>query len=428
MSDPSRSDRDRRARLSNMATNIPLISGEREDNYELELSRVREKIKSTFVEFIVSLKARESELLRELDNILASYLSYRSELERVNEKRIALETMIHFHQNQIPNSPVKSVHEDSIARTTTELKSIETPTEPQMVTFECDSYKMLTELNKLGKFVEKLKIGTDYTSKNQPLVSVCEKGSEMHQLDSPIGVTVNNRTGNIYISDQGNNCIKIFDLTGIYLFKFGDNEGEGEMYRPRGVAICGDRILITEGNDHIMCYGLNGICISNFGKHGGRKSNFNNPSGLTIDELHGHIYICDTENNRIQIFNSNFSFKSQLGKRVDYSNPCLHLFNYNHILLKSVIDRCGLFSPTSFFIDQTNNILISFNNSINIFNAEFQLIHKIPISIYAKGVSVDKQGRVVVVRVADEDCLQIYSENFCSYLYFIFVIASFCSG
>ena len=30
-----------------MATNIPLISEEREDNYELELSRVREKINTS---------------------------------------------------------------------------------------------------------------------------------------------------------------------------------------------------------------------------------------------------------------------------------------------------------------------------------------------------------------------------------------------
>ena len=58
-----------------MATAIPL----REDNYELEVSRVRENIKTRFVELIDCLKARESELLRELDNILTSYLSYRSE-------------------------------------------------------------------------------------------------------------------------------------------------------------------------------------------------------------------------------------------------------------------------------------------------------------------------------------------------------------
>ena len=66
-----------------MATANPL----REENYELELSRVREKIKTKFVELIAFLNARESELLRELDNILTSYPSYRSELEKVNEKK-----------------------------------------------------------------------------------------------------------------------------------------------------------------------------------------------------------------------------------------------------------------------------------------------------------------------------------------------------
>ena len=84
-----------------MATNIPLISEEREDNYELELSREREKIKSTFIGFIDSLKARESELLKELDSILASYLSYRSELARVSEKKIEIEEFISLHLNRI---------------------------------------------------------------------------------------------------------------------------------------------------------------------------------------------------------------------------------------------------------------------------------------------------------------------------------------
>ena len=130
-----------------MATNIPLVSEEREDNYELELNRVRENIKSTFGELIVSLKARESELLRELDNILASYLSNRSELERVNEKKIALETTKALLQTQISTSPIKSFHENLIAQVNTELKSIEIPIEPQKVTFEFDHNKVLSELN-----------------------------------------------------------------------------------------------------------------------------------------------------------------------------------------------------------------------------------------------------------------------------------------
>ena len=180
------------------------------------------------------MKARESELLRELDNILASYLSFRSELEKVNEKRIALETIIHYHQNQIPNSPLNSVHGDGIARLNTELKSIETPTEPKLVTFECDSNKMLAELNRLGKIVAKVISGIDYKSKKQALVSVCEEGKGMEQLNNPEGVSVDNKTGNIYIADSSNNCGKVFDSTGKCLYKFGDNEGEGKMCFPRG--------------------------------------------------------------------------------------------------------------------------------------------------------------------------------------------------
>ena len=116
-----------------MATANPL----REDNYELELSRVRENIKTKFVELIDFLKAKESELLRELDNILTSYLSYRSELEKINEKKSALERTKIFHQSEhqseLQSSPIKTFHEDGIARVNTELKSIETPIEPKMV-------------------------------------------------------------------------------------------------------------------------------------------------------------------------------------------------------------------------------------------------------------------------------------------------------
>ena len=409
-----------------MATANPL----REDNYELELSRVRENIKTKFVELIDCLKARESELLRELDNILASYLSYKSELEKVNEKKIVLERTKSIHQNELTNSPIKSVHEDFIARVNTQLKSIKTPKEPRTFTFKCDSNKMLAELNKLGKLVEKVRSGIDYKSKKQPLVNVCKKGNGLKQLNNPLGVTVDNKTGNIYIADQYNHCVKVFDSTGKYSFTFGDNEGEEKMNYPRGVAICGDIILVTQYNNCILNYQLNGNFISRIGRQGRGELEFDIPFGLTIDESNGDIYICDRNNNRILILNKKFSFKSQIGNDklkyprdvklskeyiyvLDASNPCLHLYNYNHILQKSVISRgkgLEVIDPHFFFIDQTDNILISDcrSNSIYIFNAELQLIHEIPVSNNPTGVTVDKQGRVIVVCQADKYCLQIF--------------------
>ena len=409
-----------------MATANPL----REDNYELELSRVRENVRTKFVELIDCLKARESELLRELDNILTSYLSYRSELEKVSEKKIALERTKIFHRSELQTLVLKSFHEDGIARVNTELKSIETPIEPKMFSFECDNNKMLAELHNLGKLVENVRSGIDYNSKKQPLVTVCEKGKGMGQLNLPRDVTVDNKTGNIYIADTENNCVKVFDSTGKYLFKFGDNGSEGKMDSPLSVAIYGDRILISQGNHCILNNQLNGKFISKIGNYGKGELEFHCPFGLTIDESNGNIYVSDYSNNRIQILSQDFHFISQFGKNIlkhpldvklskeyifvlDVSNPCLHLFNYNHILQKSVISRSQgmqVINQFYFFIDQTDNILISDfgTNSIQIFNKELQLIHKISVSPNPMGITVDKRGRVIVVCRAGNNCLQIF--------------------
>ena len=161
-----------------MATANPL----REDSYELELSRMREKIKTKFVELIDCLRARESEMLRELDNILASYHSYRSELEKVNEKNVEFEEMIIFHQGKLQSSYLKSFQENIFSQLNTGLKSTETPIEPKMVSLECDSNKMLAELNKLGKLLEKVRSGIDYKSKKQPLVMFVRKEMEWNNL------------------------------------------------------------------------------------------------------------------------------------------------------------------------------------------------------------------------------------------------------
>ena len=157
---------------------------------------------------------------------------------------------------------------------------------------------------------------------------------------------------------------------------------------------------------------------------------FDIPFGLTINESNGDIYICDLNNNRIQILNQVFIFKFQFGKDtlkspldvklskeyifvLDQSNPCFHLFNYNHILLKNVISRGKgkqVVNPYCFFIDQNDSILISDrdSNSIHIFNTQFKLFHNISVSDYPMGVTVDNQGRVIVVCQAEKNCLQIF--------------------
>ena len=110
-------------------------------------------------------------------------------------KRDSLEKMRRHNEKEMAASPIRSFQENILGQIVKELESIETPKEPKMVNFECDSNEMLADLNKLGKLVEKVS-EIDYKRKKQPLVCACEKGKGLEQLDLPLGITADNKTGN----------------------------------------------------------------------------------------------------------------------------------------------------------------------------------------------------------------------------------------
>ena len=150
--------------------------------------------------------------------------------------------------------------------------------------------------------------------------------------------------------------------------------------------------------------------------------------GLSTDEYNNDIYICDYNNERIQIISENLQFKSQFGKDTlhypldikhykdnififDESNPCLHIYNRDLVLQQSVVTkgRQQARDPLFFFIDNFGNILITdyVPNSILILNSEFEFIHK--ISVYQPiGITMDRDDRIIVTSHASHNCLQLF--------------------
>ena len=398
-----------------------------EDNFVLELNRVKENVVRKFREISEHLDEMKTELLRQINSILVSYRTYEQEFQTTSEKKKALERTKLYLQNELANSPIKSVHDNFIALINTELEAIETPKQPKLVSFVCDKEKLLTEVNKLCKLVERVS-EIDYKSKTQSIISVYDEGTGNGQLKNPWGVTVDHNTGNIYVADS--NCVKVFDNTAKYLFKFGDEKGEGNMSNPYGLHICGNKVLVTQWNHCIQVYQLDGKFVSRIGSHGKGQLQFNYPNGLSRDEYNGDIYICDLINHRIQILSENFQYKSEFGKDIlrcprdiklykdsifvlDESNPCLHIFNKDLVLQKSVVTRGvgqQVIYPWFFFIDKFGSILISDrdSNSILILNSEFEFIHKISVSPSPMGITMDEEDRVIVVCCADNNCLQIF--------------------
>ena len=400
-----------------------------EDNFILELNRVKENVVTKFREISEHLDEIKNELLRQINTILVSYRTYKQEFQTTSEKKKALERTKLYHQNELANSPIKSVHDNCIALINTELEAIETPKQPKLVSFVCDKEKLLTEVNKLCKLVERVS-EIDYKSKTQSIISVCDEGTGNGQLSYPYGVTVNHNTGNIYVADYGNKCVKVFDNTAKYLFKFGGEKGEGKLSNLRGLHICGNKLLVIQWNHCLQVYQLDGKFVLRIGSQGNGQLQFNNPFGLSTDVYNGDIYICDHSNHRIQILSENFQYKSEFGKDIlhyprdiklykdnifvlDESNPCLRIYNKDLVLQKSVVTRGvgqQVVNPLFFFIDKFGSILISdcTSKSILILNSEFEFIHNISVSPSPMGITMDKEGRVIVVCQAANNCLQIF--------------------
>ena len=143
----------------------------------------------------------------------------------------------------IPN--LITLHEKFLQDLNEQLNQLQTPVKPKIIRFVCDKNKLLCEVNELCKLVERVS-EIDYESKTQSIISVCDRGTGNVQLDNPHGVTVDHVTGNIYVADCDNKCVKVFDNTAKYLFKFGDEKGEGKMSNPYRLLICGNRVLVTQ--------------------------------------------------------------------------------------------------------------------------------------------------------------------------------------
>ena len=406
-----------------MATAYPQATEHGDDNFVLELNREKDKVRTGFIELREILTETEKKLMKVLNDILSSYNSYKTKIKRMNEQRLELEDIRNAHMAIVPTSPalekrLQDLHE--------QLKRLRIPVKPKLVSFVCDKEKLLTEVNKLCKLVERVS-KIDYKSKTQSIISVCDYGTGNEQLNRPYGVTVDNNSGNIYVADNLNHCVKIFDNTAKYLLKFGDRKGEGKMSSPAGLLIRGNRVFVS--HDHcILVYELDGKFVFRIGSRGSGELQFDFPRGLSTDESSNDIYICDYNNNRIQIISENLKYKSQFGKDtlyrprdiklykdnifvLDTSNPCLHIYNRDLVLQKSVVTRGRgqqVINPSSFFIDKFGYILITDHNSnsILILNSELYFIHKIPVYTPI-GIAIDEEDRIIVTCYLAK-CLQIF--------------------
>ena len=100
-----------------------------------------------------------------------------------------------------------------------------------------------------------------------------------------------------------------------FSFAFGTpGSGNGQFQVPFGIAVgSGGNIYVADsGNSRVQVFDPSGVFQSTFGSLGTGNGRFSFPSGIAVGS-DGNIYVADTNNRRVQIFNSSGVFQSTLG-------------------------------------------------------------------------------------------------------------------
>ena len=173
------------------------------------------------------------------------------------------------------------------------------------------------------------------------------------ELDSPGGIDSSfidevPEFYELYVADSANDRIVIFSdfVTSGFIefdFFFGmTGTGNGEFDNPTSVASddSGNLYVVDNGNNRVQLFDFGGLFIEKFGSGPGTGNfEFDNPLDVETDGF-GLIYIADTGNHRIQVFQSDLS-----GDTCDFEND----FDCDNV--PDSIDNC----PASWNEDQTDS-------------------------------------------------------------------------
>jgi DNA-binding beta-propeller fold protein YncE len=122
---------------------------------------------------------------------------------------------------------------------------------------------------------------------------------------SPSGVALNEKTGLIYVSDTRLHVVKVFSLRDYsFIRTIGKNGGHlGEFNYPTNIAVDaeGKLYVVDTGNFRVQIFDKDDQVIKVFGKPGDSPGSFARPKGIAIDS-EGHIYVVDTAFQNFQIF------------------------------------------------------------------------------------------------------------------------------
>ena len=156
-----------------------------------------------------------------------------------------------------------------------------------------------------------------------------EYGVAPGQFNEPWDVAID-QLGNVYVADTWNHRVQKFTAEGEFVYSWGqlgqvqayDPAGNGLFYGPRGIAIGPDgNIYVADtGNHRVQVFNANGVFLREFGGAGNQPGQMSEPVGIAINET-GEVFVADTWNRRVQVFSAEGLYRREWSVPIWSGNP-----------------------------------------------------------------------------------------------------------
>ncbi len=144
-------------------------------------------------------------------------------------------------------------------------------------------------------------------------------GSGNGQFNNPASIALG-QSETIYILDRGNHRIQKFGSSGEFVSQWGSRgtgNGQFDFSAPASTSFPGiatdasGNVYVSDtGNNRVQKFDSSGVFVFRWGSLGPGNGQFNGPSGIAVDQT-GNVYVADSGNNRVQKFTATGTFVAQ---------------------------------------------------------------------------------------------------------------------
>jgi DNA-binding beta-propeller fold protein YncE len=154
-------------------------------------------------------------------------------------------------------------------------------------------------------------------------------------LATPAGIAIDTENRFVYIVDTQSDVVDVFDADSYkFLRKLGTSgkkhtlTAPGTFALPMGVAVDEDsNVYVTDTfNNRVEIFDAEGNFISTFGKNGDGPADFERPKGIAVD-CDGHIWVADAAQDRVKVFNREGRLLIYFGEHGEYPGRFMGVYD-----------------------------------------------------------------------------------------------------